>query len=246
MKQTREQLLNEALELIKKYGVSAYEISQNTSLSDVGILKIINGDTKRPLELTLLTIIGYIKEKYGVKDKEEVVYNTFNNKFVELPNGQYLMYMPLFEYYAQAGFVDNDCNIAHPDYEDIEQHTIIVDKPLHGKYVAWRIKGDSMNDGTDRSIVDGSIVSTRELKRDLWSSKLHLHDFNVWVICSTSFGRPTLKEITKHEVETGTIVCDSWNPSLEYSHNVSISLNDVKALFYAFDVSKPISKKLIY
>ena len=61
---SREDLLKEALFLINEYGITAYEIEKNTSLTAVGVQKIINGESKRPLENTLNTIISYIKQNY--------------------------------------------------------------------------------------------------------------------------------------------------------------------------------------
>lgn len=66
----RESLLNEVLMLIDKYGVTAYEVEQNTTLSAVGVQKIINKETKRPLQITLETIISYIKDKYESSEGE--------------------------------------------------------------------------------------------------------------------------------------------------------------------------------
>lgn len=66
----RDQLLKEILELIDKYKVTAYEIEQATPLTAVGVQKIINGETKRPLLGTLETIISYINSKY-IKDENE-------------------------------------------------------------------------------------------------------------------------------------------------------------------------------
>ncbi|MBP1165102.1 hypothetical protein JOE44_001986 [Chryseobacterium sp. PvR013] len=60
----RDELLEEALKLINKYSITAYDISQGTGISAVGIQKIINGESKRPLERTLETITSYIKQKY--------------------------------------------------------------------------------------------------------------------------------------------------------------------------------------
>lgn len=60
----RDELLEEALRLINKYAITAYDISQGTGISAVGIQKIINGESKRPLERTLQTITSYIKQKY--------------------------------------------------------------------------------------------------------------------------------------------------------------------------------------
>lgn len=60
----RDELLEEALKLINKYNITAYDISQGTGISAVGIQKIINGESKRPLERTLEAITSYIKQKY--------------------------------------------------------------------------------------------------------------------------------------------------------------------------------------
>ena len=45
----REELLNSVLNFIEKYEITAYEIEQNTELSAVGVQKIINKETKKPL-----------------------------------------------------------------------------------------------------------------------------------------------------------------------------------------------------
>ena len=57
-------LLKKTLKLINKHGVTAYEIEQNTSLTAVGVQKIINGETKNPQKRTLDLIVSYINEKY--------------------------------------------------------------------------------------------------------------------------------------------------------------------------------------
>ena len=77
---SREELLQEALYLINKYNVTAYEIEKHTPLTAVGVQKIINGDSKRPLENTLKTIISYIKQNYI--DKEGSI------KQQEIPQGE--------------------------------------------------------------------------------------------------------------------------------------------------------------
>lgn len=67
----RDILLTETLNLIEKYKVTAYEIEQNTELSAVGVQKIINRETKKPLNSTLKTIMDYIQKKYVIKPKIE-------------------------------------------------------------------------------------------------------------------------------------------------------------------------------
>lgn len=261
MKNKRDELLREVLEKISKYEITAYEIEQNTSLTAVGVQKIINGQTKRPLENTLLTIISYIKQVYEKEDPprqiqpydevdtvdfidipddesdSEELENSFGNKFVKLPNGQYLMYMPLFEWDVAASLLDNNGDTRHPDYDGVEQHVTIVDNPLKGKYSAFRVKGNSM-EGIEpgRFIPDGSIVWGRELQQIHWRDHLRISKHKLWIVGSTEFGRPTLKEITEHRVDTATIVVDSWNPSAEFAHNVPISLNTVRMLYYVMKI----------
>jgi len=168
--------------------------------------------------------------------------NSFGNKFVKLPNGEYLMYMPLFEWDVAASLLDNEGDTRHPDYEDVAQHVVVVKEPLRGKYSAFRIKGGSM-EGTavNRYIPDGSIVWGRELQMSHWRDELRFKKHPLWIICSTDFGRPTLKEIVSHDTSTATITVDSWNPSSEYAHNVPVSLNSVKMLYYVFKVETPVA-----
>ena len=175
-------------------------------------------------------------------DDLEAVDNSFGNKFVKLPNGEYLMYMPLFEWNVAASLLDNEGDTRHPDYEEVEQYATIVKKPLRGKYSAFRIKGVSM-EGTEpgKFIADGSIAWGRELQMVHWKSLLNIKKYPLWIVGSTEFGRPTLKEIVSHDVSNATIVVDSWNPSAEYAHNVPISLNTVKMLYYVMKIETPIA-----
>ena len=186
--------------------------------------------------------VDYVEIPDLEKEDLESIDNSFGNKFVKLANGEYLMYMPLFEWDVAASLLDNEGDTRHPDYEDVAQHVTIVKEPLKGKYSAFRIKGGSM-EGTEanRYIPDGSIVWGRELQRIHWGDKLRIGRFPLWVIASTEFGRPTLKEIVDHDTHTATITVDSWNPSIEYAHNVRVSLNTVKMLYYIMKVESPVA-----
>ena len=72
----RQLKLKKVKELIKKYNVTAYEISKNTSLTAAGVQKIINGQSEKPLNVTLDTIYNYLTTHYPHND---VTYNTKNN-----------------------------------------------------------------------------------------------------------------------------------------------------------------------
>ena len=169
--------------------------------------------------------------------------NKNGNKFIELPNGEYYMLMPLAEFTIQAGFLSN-----YQDADflmDLSQHGILVDKPLQGRYVAFRVNGDSMDDASNNAIVRDSVVSTRELQRHHWMDKLRFRDFPYWVIYTTQSKMPLLKEIVEHNTEEGYIVCHSLNDSPEYT-DFKLHINDIQALFYVIDVSRSVSKKISY
>ncbi|MGV3459891.1 MAG: helix-turn-helix domain-containing protein [Flavobacterium sp.] len=214
---------------------------------------VINYEKGRPIPKSKLDILYRVLAPDSVHAKpikgQEIVRlgdnfeNKNGNQFIELPNGQFYMLMPLAEFKIQAGFLTN-----YQDAEflmDLSQHGILVDKPVQGRYVAFRVNGDSMDDGSSNAITRNSIVSTRELQRHLWEGKLRFKDFPYWVIYTTQSKMPLLKEITDHNVAEGYIVCHSLNDSPEFS-DFKLSMNDVQALFYVIDVNKTVSRKLIY
>ena len=209
------------------------EIASKLNINPIWLLTG-EGD-KEPLKVLELEV----NEPY-VMDVHE---NKNANKFLKLPNGQYLMTMPLAEYDIQAGFLDHFQDL---DFlADMGQHSIIVDRPAQGRYVAFRVKGNSMEDGSDESIKESSIVSCRELQIHHWTSRLRINDFPYWVIYTTESRYPLLKQIINHDIDNCKILCHSLNKAPEYS-DFELNLSDVQALFYVVDVSRSINKKLNY
>jgi hypothetical protein len=183
-----------------------------------------------------------VSQEHVVKASDDFE-NKNGNKFIELPNGQYYMLMPLAEFNIQAGFLSTYQDV---DFlMDLSQHGILVDKPVQGRYVAFRVNGDSMDDGSSAAITRNSIVSTRELQRHLWKGKLRYRDFPYWVIYTTQSKMPLLKEIIEHNVDEGTITCHSLNDSPEFT-DFTLHMNDIQALFYVIDVNRTVSKKSFY
>lgn len=169
--------------------------------------------------------------------------NTNGNMFSALPNGQYVMTMPLAEVKIQAGLLDHFQDL---DYiKGLDQHSIIVDKPARGRYLAFRVSGDSMDDDSKDAIPAGYIVSTRELQSHHWRSKIRFKDYRFWVIYTTEARMPLLKEIVAHDVEKCVITCHSLNDSPEYK-DFDLSLNDIQALFYVIDVHRKTARDDYY
>ena len=239
IKQKREKLGLTQKELADLIGASRetiinYEKGKPIPRSKSEILhKVLETDA---LNNTVVKQTEIVKLKADFENKN-------GNKFIELPNGQFYMLMPIADFNVQAGFLSN-----YQDADflmDLGQHGILVDKPVQGRYVAFKVNGDSMDDGSSNAISRNSIVSTRELQRHLWNSKLRYRDFPFWVIYTTQSKMPLLKEIIEHNTEEGYIMCHSLNDSPEFT-DFRLLMDDIQAPFYVIDVNRTVSRKMIY
>lgn len=194
---------------------------------------------ERNISQSALLLLNLILNTQSAGGKIE---NNNGNSFLELGNGLYMMKVPLLEINLQAGFVDK-----YADAEflaDItEFHSIVVNEIHRGKYLAFRVNGNSMDNGLSDSILPNSIVTGRELSRDYWSSLLRFKKFPYWVIATQESSYPLLKKIINHDVEKGVITCHSLNPSPEHQ-DFELSLNDVTALFYVVDINRGVADKV--
>ena len=85
-----------------------------------------------------------------------------------------------------------------------------------------------MDDDSKRSLSNGDIVLARELNREHWREKLHVSDYPNWIVILNN--TILCKQIINHNLEGGTIICHSLNPSPEYS-DFKLNLNDVVQLY---------------
>ena len=127
---------------------------------------------------------------------------------------------PLISQYAYGGYMRG---FADPIY--IKEQPTYTARVKHngGKYVAFEVKGDSMDDRSYRSICEGDLILGRELQKEYWTSRLHIP--KVFIIVHKEEG-VVIKEIVEHDVETGRILCHSWNPLPEYE-DFELNLKDV-------------------
>lgn len=174
-------------------------------------------------------IIGEPAENYGKlinQFEKNVVLNSFGNTYEELQNGKFLLNAPLVPIKAQAGYLSS---FGDEDYiENLTHVNFIVDRIGQGRYVAFEITNDSMNDGSINSIPSGSLVLCREVQQIHWTSKLNFRKFPNWIIIHKD--GIICKEIIAHDFEKGKIKCHSLNSSPEYK-DFELSLTDVYQLF---------------
>lgn len=147
-------------------------------------------------------------------------------------SGINFMFVPLINQYAYAGFMSG---YSDPMYiENLPKIPFIVDQEYKGHYLCFEVKGDSMDDGTKRSLEAGNILLCREIYPEYWKSKLHIKQWDAFVIAHRTEGI-CVKQIIDHDVEKGIITCHSYNPLFE---DFKVSLSEVVKLYNVVQVLK--------
>lgn len=143
-----------------------------------------------------------------------------------------ILRVPLVSQYAQAGYL---CGYADAAYmATLPTIPYIVDHEAQGHYVAFEVKGDSMNDGTEDAILEGDRLLCREIMPHLWAdSKLHIRKWDFVIVHTEGI---LVKRIIDHDVENHTITIHSLNSM--YQDKV-INLADVKQIFNVIELQRP-------
>lgn len=147
-------------------------------------------------------------------------------KFYKRDDGQLLMEVPVVPIAALGSPEDEYAELIN-EYTD-EKAIFNTDAVHHGHYFAFRVSGDSMDNGMRKSFADGDTVLVRELPRDEWAPQLHISKWPFWVVCWDNNVR--VKQIISQDTEAGTITLHSLNPSPEFC-DFTIPLSSVSRLF---------------
>lgn len=143
-----------------------------------------------------------------------------------------ILRVPLVSQYAHAGYLAGYADASYMD--SLPTIPYIVDHEALGHYVAFEVKGDSMNDGTEDSILEGDRLLCREIQPHLWvSSKLHFRKWDFVIVHTEGI---LVKRIIDHDVDNHTITIHSLNSM--YPDKV-IDLADVKQIFNVIELQRP-------
>lgn len=126
-----------------------------------------------------------------------------------------------------SGFADNEF------VETLPTTAFVVDKEPKGKYIAFEVRGDSMDDGTSESYISGDIILCREIKRELWQSKLHIKKWDFVIVHRTK--GIVIKKIKSHDTATGFLTLHSINTEYE---DFTVKIDDVLQLFNVVQVMR--------
>ena len=153
--------------------------------------------------------------------------NKHGNRFTRV-DGEIIIEVPLLNHEAYARYLDD--TIEARIYESDKLVSFAVEKFDTAFHLAFKVYGDSMNDGRLTDTPDKAIVLGREVDKSLWFDgglKIDKYGYG-WVILT---GRNILfKDIVSFDKSKGLITCHSRNPSPEYS-DFELSLNEVHQIF---------------
>lgn len=157
---------------------------------------------------------------------EEYFVTANGTRYLKRDDGQLLMEVNVVPIAALGSPEDEYAQLN--ENGEWEKMLIEVDGVHHGRYFAFHVEGNSMDDGTRRSFEAGDTVIVRELPRDEWMPRLRFRDWPFWVIAW--YNNVRVKEITAQDEETGDITLHSLNPSPEYC-DFTLSLDNINRLF---------------
>lgn len=172
-----------------------------------------------------------VSEHFISTNDSDIIANKNTNEAVPL-NQNFIINVPLVNQYAQAGYI---CGFQDAAYiATLPTIPFIIDHEAKGNYVAFEVRGDSMNDGTEESYLEGDRLLCREIAPYLWAeSKLHIRKWDFVIVHE---GGILVKRIIDHNVENHTITIHSLNDM--YPDRV-IDLAEVKQIFNVIELQRP-------
>lgn len=143
-----------------------------------------------------------------------------------------IMHVPLVNQYAYAGYI---CGYGDQEFiEELPTLPFIVDHEGRGNYIAFEVRGDSMNDGTEDSYLEGDRLLCREIPQDLWANnRLHIRKWDFVIVHEEGI---LVKRVIDHDVENGLITVHSLNPFYE---DKVIDLREVRQMFNVIELQRP-------
>lgn len=221
--------------LIENEGLNPNQFYRKSGLGN-GYLDKVGEVLRRPTIEKIQRTFPHWNLQWIMKEEGEMYVEVIPEKptkyEVKYLAGDQIMEVPLVNQYAYGGYV---CGYGDPEYlEDLPTIPFIVDHEGRGHYVAFEVKGDSMNDGTEESYLEGDRLLCREIDPSLWATyKLHIGKWDFVIVHEEGI---LIKRIIDHDVENGLITIHSLN---QFYPDRVLDLREVKQIFNVVELQRP-------
>jgi phage repressor protein C with HTH and peptisase S24 domain len=153
------------------------------------------------------------------------------DELIKIELGTGIMRVPLVSQYAYAGYLGGYSDVEF--MESLPTIPFIIDREYKGVYMAFEVRGDSMDDGSRNSYIAGDILLSRQVQQTHWQNKLHINRWDFIIVHKTD--GILLKKIISHIPTTGDIIAHSLNPDYD---DIQLNLSDVVQLFNVVKVER--------
>lgn len=222
-------------EILKEKRISQREVADALGITPNNLPRF-DDLTKRSIEevIKIANIIGITPtELMNLNCENSIIdIDIKPNSEAQLMEQTMIMNVPLVNQYAYAGYLSGYQDASY--LSQLPTLPFIVDHEAQGNYVAFEVKGDSMNDGTEESYIEGDRLLCREIPQHLWcGTKLHIRKWDFIIVHSEGI---LVKRIIDHDVENHTITIHSLNPLYQ---DRKIDLCDVRQIFNVVELQRP-------
>lgn len=155
---------------LKAAGLSAYRISEDIpTISQARISNARTGKNEIGLD-----VVSSVCSFYPSINSDYIITGNGTPIHEAEMNTRQRVGIPLVSQYAYGGYLTG-----YGDAEYLQSLPLIdfiPDRSMSGNYLAFEVRGDSMDDGTKDGYEQGEILICREVAPHLWKdSKLHIH-----------------------------------------------------------------------
>ena len=192
--------------LMDHFNLSSSQFADIIRMDRSGFSKRMNGHVAiGDAVINKIVLALSVNKDWLLNGVEPMLIPNLNN--AQSKNIENFVNIPLITVRAKAGYLTGFGDMEY--IEMLPTFPVIVDRTYKGKYRCFEVEGDSMDDGTRNAICDRDIILGRDIKRDLWKSKLHIKDWDFIIVHMDGI---TVKRIIEHDTDNGVIKCHSTNP----------------------------------
>jgi len=222
--------------ILRNRGISQEELAKKLGMSRVSLgsrlSQPVYQNTDEKLKIVeILQMTDREKESLDLMGGHPLLThaNTSSNEPIEISPGRWQMTVELVPVYAQAGYLSGYGD--EHFLEELPKHSFTTNVLAKGKYRAFEVAGDSMDNGNIKeAIPDGIVVVGREVDKQYWTSKFHTHKWPNWLFVHKTEG-VVVKQIASQDLSNGDITLTSLNPDKNKYPDFKINLDDVNQVY---------------